>query len=89
METEKVIANHDKGKEIIKTLRELAKKYSQLEFQTQRAVRSIRSYGKAWKEAAVDFMEDGDQEQLLLELNDFEETKAFFLVANNTHSEIQ
>jgi hypothetical protein len=89
METEKVIAKHDKGKEIIKTLRELAKKYSQLEFQNQRAVRTIRSYGKAWKEAAEDFMEDGDQGQLLLELNAIEETKAFFLAANKTHTEIK
>ncbi len=89
MEADKVIANQDKGKEMIKKLRELAEEYTQLEFQTQRAVRTIRSYGRACQYAAEDFLEDGDVGELLKEFGNIEETKTSLKEALQNHTNIK
>ncbi len=86
----KVIAENDERKKfVIEELRQLAVKYSQLEFKTQRAVRTIQSYGKACKEAAEDFLEDGNVKELLTELGNIDETKATLKEASNEHNKIK
>jgi len=84
MAVDKVVAKKDEGKKTIKKLRELAQEYTQLEFTTQRAVRTIRSYGKACKEAAEDFLEEGNVRELLIEFGNIKEAKdALKDVTNN------
>jgi hypothetical protein len=86
----KVIADNDKRKKfVIKALRELAGEYTQLEFKTRRAVRTIRSYGKACKEAAEDFLEGGNVGELLTELCNIEETKTSLKEASDNHNSIK
>jgi hypothetical protein len=87
--TENPIADNDKGKETIKKLRELAKDTSQLELKTQRAVRTVQSYGENCKEAAEDFLEDGNVSDLLEELKDVGETNQTLQDALNNHNIIK
>jgi hypothetical protein len=89
MGAEKSIADNAKGKETIKKLRELAKDTSQLEVKTQRAVRAIQSYGENCKEAAVDFLEDGNVSDLLEELKDIGETNQSLQDALNNNNQIR
>jgi hypothetical protein len=90
IEAKKVIADNDERKKfVINELRELAVEYSQLEFKTRRAVRTIQSYGKACKEAAEDFLEDGNVKELLTELGNIDETKATLKEASNDHNSIK
>jgi hypothetical protein len=81
----KNVADDGNRKVMIEGLRVLAREYAQLEFKTIQAVRTIKSYGKAWQEAAEDFLEDGDVNELLHELGDMKETKDALKDANEKH----
>ncbi len=87
MAAKKTIA--DKEKEMIKKLRELAKDYSNLELSTQRVVRTIQSYGENCKEAAEDFLEDGNLGELLDELVDVEASKTSLAEVTQKHNDIK
>jgi hypothetical protein len=88
MAAQEVIANDTKGKEMLVKLKGLAREYSQLELETQRAVMTIRRYGENCKEAAVDFLEDGNVRELMDELGDIEEMKENLEKATNKHNDI-
>jgi hypothetical protein len=89
MAVDKVVTKNDEGKETIKKLKELAEEYTQLEFKTQRAVRTIQSYGKVCKEAAEDFLEDGNMEELLIEFGNIKEAKSALKDVTNNHNLIK
>ncbi len=89
MEAENPIADSYQGEETIKQLGKLAKDYSQLELETQRAVRKIRSYGENCKEAAEDFLVDGNLKELSEELVNNEESKTSLRDATNNYNQIK
>ncbi len=89
MAVDRDISGNDNGKKIVKKLRELAKEYTQLEFKTQRAVRTIRSYGKACKEAAEDFLDDGNVRELSTEFGNIKEAKDALKDVTNHHNLIK
>jgi hypothetical protein len=86
---EKVIANSDGGQSVINKLKKLATEYALLETKTQRAVMTIQSYGENWKEAAEDFLKDGNTKDLWNELGNIKETKKSLQDATNQHKQIK
>jgi hypothetical protein len=70
-----VVDKNDEIMEIVKSLKELAVEYSQLQNKTQGAVWAIRSYGEDCQKVAVDFLIDGNVTEFLKEQRDIEELK--------------
>ncbi len=85
----KAVADDGNRKDMIKDIRGLGRDYAQLQFKTQRAVRKIKSYGIAWKDAAEDFLKDGDVKELFHTLGNISETKDALEDANKKHNKIK
>ncbi len=89
LEADKTIADNDEGQKTIKMLKELAVECSLQENKARQVVRTIQSYGENCKEAAEDFLEDGNVGDRLDELKDIEETKKCLQDVAEMHHQIK
>ena len=74
---------------LMEDIRQLAKKYWILEAKTKRSVRDIKAYGKYLKQAAEDYLENGDLGDLMVEMSDMKVVKKSLHEANEKHEEIR
>jgi hypothetical protein len=89
LEADRIIANNDEGQRMIKMLKELAVEFSLQENKARQVVRTIQSYGENCKEAAEDFLEDGNVGDRLDEVKDIEETKRCLQDVAEMHQQIK
>jgi len=75
--------------EVIEDVKKLASKYRDLQAETKRSVQKVRLYGENLKEAAEDYVEDGDTTELLHEVKDVRMIKESIEKCNTHHNNIK
>jgi len=70
-----IYASNDQVKKLVEEIKSLATRFSKQEVKTKMLVGEVQNYGQIWKEAAEDFLEDGNWKDFLIEVMSFEDVR--------------